>query len=90
MPLGTVRIPVRDARHGGVVGWVVWDDLGDMAEVDGVFVPTEFHLRCPGEADQPSLQLSFGIRSGAAVCTAVNLESTNVKAVRYFQKTLRR
>jgi hypothetical protein len=77
MPLGTVRIPVRDAKHGGVVGWVMWDELGTFTEVDGVFVPSEFYLRCPGDPDegQPSLQFDYGIRNGAPVCTAIRLES---------------
>jgi hypothetical protein len=77
MSLGTVRIPVRDAKYGGVVGWVMWDELGTFAEVDGVYVPSEFYLRCPGDHDggQPSLQLDYGIRNGVPVCTAIRLES---------------
>lgn len=71
----TARVPVVDADHGGLVGWVMWDEVGDFEQIDEVAMPTAFYLRCPGGSDQPSLQLNFEVRDGRAACTEMRLES---------------
>jgi hypothetical protein len=70
----TARIPIEDT-DGHFVGWVVYDMFQDFVKVEGVYVPAEYHLRCPGGAEQPSLLITFQARDGAPACTAVNIES---------------
>ncbi|WP_375486903.1 hypothetical protein [uncultured Mycobacterium sp.] len=53
----------------------MYETLQEFVKVEDVYVPAEFYLRCPGDADQPSLLITFQVRDGAPVCTAVNLES---------------
>jgi hypothetical protein len=73
-PTGISRMPVKDEADR-TIGWVMWDSFGEVVEVDGVLLPTEFFLRYPGSTDQPALQLTYGIRSGVPACTAINIES---------------
>jgi hypothetical protein len=76
----SARIPVEDT-DGHVVGWVMFEMFQEFVEVEGVYIPAEFHLRYPGGAlgpggsEQPSLHITFQARDGAPVCTAVNLEA---------------
>jgi hypothetical protein len=70
----TARIPVEDT-DGHLIGWVMYEMLQDFVKVEDVYVPAEFHLRLPGDADQPSLLITFQVRDGAPVCTAVNIEA---------------
>ncbi len=53
----------------------MWDGFANVVDVDGVLLPVEFLLRYPGSTDQPSLQLTFGIRRGEPACTAITIES---------------
>ena len=81
-------IPVVDAKTHAVVGWVIhevvqdWQKIRDWQKVGDVYVPAEYHLRLPGSAEpsgeeQPSLLITFQVRDGAPVCTAVSIESTH-------------
>ncbi len=72
----TTRIPIEDI-DGHLVGWVVYEMLQDFVKVEDVYVPAEYHLRCPGDAQQPSLLITFQVRDGAPVCTTVNIEAKN-------------
>lgn len=72
------RIPVHDSNHGGLVGWVMWDEFAtDLTEVNGVTLPSQFRLRYPGGSDsgQPALTINFAVRDHAIVCTGVNIEA---------------
>jgi hypothetical protein len=68
------RVPVRN-KAGQTIGWVIWDEFGDLVDVNGLHVPAEIHLRFPGAPEQPSLHATFGIRNGEPVCTAVSVEA---------------
>jgi hypothetical protein len=69
-----VRIPVHD-ESDNLLGWVLWDEVGEFAELGEYVVPATFYLRFPNAPGEPSLQLTFAVRDGAPVCTAATLES---------------
>jgi hypothetical protein len=73
-PVLTVRIPVHD-ESDNLLGWVLWDEVGEFAELGEYVVPATFYLRFPNAPGEPSLQLTFAVRDGAPVCTAATLES---------------
>jgi hypothetical protein len=74
-PTLTGRIPVHDDESGGLLGWVMWDEMGEFAELGEYVVPNTFYLRLPSSPAEPSLQLTFAIRDGASVCVAATLEA---------------
>jgi hypothetical protein len=71
-PIARVPVVDPDARSH-VLGWVVYDMFEELVEVEGVYIPAEFHLRLTGGSEQPSLHITFQVRDGAPFCAAVNL-----------------
>lgn len=59
----------------GPVGWLMYDEFGPTVELEGVDIPTEFYLRFPGVADQPSLHINYQIRDERPVCVGVRLDA---------------
>jgi hypothetical protein len=70
----TMRVPVED-EDGGLLGWVVWDEVGEFAELGDYVVPATFYLRLPSSPTEPALQLTFAMRDGSPVCIAANVEA---------------
>lgn len=73
-PILTARVPVHD-ESDALLGWVMWDEVGEFAELGEYVVPATFYLRFPNAPGEPSLQLTFAVRDGKPVCTAATLES---------------
>jgi hypothetical protein len=73
-PYVRMRVPVED-EDDHLIGWVIWNELGERVDVDGGTLPAEFYLLYPGAADQPSLKASFGVRHGAVWCSGVSVDA---------------
>jgi hypothetical protein len=59
----------------GLIGWLIYDELGPTVRVEQVDIPAEFHLRFPGATDQPSLHINYQIRDERPVCVGVRLDA---------------
>lgn len=71
----TRQLPVEN-EHGDIVGWVIFDGIGQFVNLEGrVYVPAQFTLRFPGSEEQPTLTISFSVRDRAPVVTGVNMEA---------------
>lgn len=70
----TMRLPIED-DDGGLLGWVLWDEMGEFAELGDYLVPATFYVRLPSSASEPSLQLTFTVRDGAPVCIDATLQA---------------
>ena len=43
----TMRLPIEDDDDGGLLGWVLWDEMGEFAELGDYLVPATFYVRLP-------------------------------------------
>jgi hypothetical protein len=69
-------------EHGKYIGRALWNEHGAHTTIGGVRVPRRVTFHMPGDDTEPALRMTFNMGSGAAMCTAVQLQAKRGKAIR--------